>query len=152
MTRLILAVYLLSLSAIVAAASDNPWVGTWILREPEPGGQLTLNIEEVSEGWKLMYTVIGPGAPGASYTTVVTPLNGKDAPVMIDGKTSGQTMGITKIDDLHTVNVIKYEGKEIGTSKTELSSDGKIIKVETDYPDSNLGAPASKQIQFWDKK
>ena len=108
--------------------------------------------KEVGSGWKFTYKVVGPGAPGASDTSLLTPLDGKDVPVLIGGKPSGQTMGITKIDSRHTVNVIKFEGKEIGTSKSELSANGKVIKVETDYPDSNPGAPAGKQIQYWDRK
>lgn len=150
MRRVALVVGLLSLSSIVGA--ESPWIGTWILREPEPGGQLTLKVEEVGTGWKLTYNVIGPGAPGASDTTIVTPLDGTDVPVLIDGEPSIQTMGIKQLDDRHTVNIIKSKGKEIGVSKAELSSNGKVIKVETDYADSNPGAPASKQIQFWDRK
>jgi hypothetical protein len=150
MRRFVLVAGLLSLSSI--AGAESLWIGTWILREPEPGGQLTLKVEEVSPGWKLTYKVIGPGAPGASFTTILTPLDGQDVPVLIYGNPSGQTMGIKKLDDHHTVNVIKFKGKEIGVSKSELSSNGKMIRVETDYPDSNPGAPAPKQVQFWDRK
>jgi hypothetical protein len=150
MKYLIFIVCLFSFSA--TSLADSPWIGTWVLREPQPGGQLTLKVEEVQNGWKLTYKVIGPGAPGASDTTIVTLLDGNDVPVLIDGKPSGQTMGIKKLDDHHTVNVIKFKGKEIGVSKSELSSNSKMIKVETNYPDSNPGAPAPNQIQFWDRK
>ncbi|BFU96953.1 MAG: exported protein of unknown function [Nitrospira sp.] len=135
-----------------AGAEDSAWTGTWVLRENQPGGQLTLKIEETNSGWKMTYKVMGPGAPGASDTTIATMLDGKDVPVLIDGKPSKQTMGISKVDGRHTVNVIKFGGKDIGVSKAELSADGKLIKVETDYPESNPGAPAGKQIQFWDRK
>ena len=111
-----------------------------------------MQLEEVSTGWKITYKVVGPGAAGASDTYIMTPLDGKDVPVLIDGKPSGQTMGITKFDSHHTVNVIKSKGKEIGVSKAELSTNGKVIKVETDYSDSNPGAPAGKQIQYWDRQ
>jgi len=133
-------------------AENSAWTGTWVLREEQPGGQLTMKIEETNAGWKMTYKVVGPGAPGASDTTIVTMLDGKDVPVLLDGKPSKQTMGISKVDGRHTVNIIKFGGKEIGVSKAELSADGKLIKVETDYPESNLGAPAGKQIQFWDRK
>jgi hypothetical protein len=150
MRRMVLVVGLLSLSSMVEA--DSLWSGTWILREAEPGGQLTMKLEEVSTGWKVTSKVVGSGAAGASATYIMTPLDGKDVPVLIDGKPSGQTMGITKIDSHHTVNVIKFKGKEIGVSKAELSTNGKVIKVETDYSDSNPGAPAGKQIQYWDRQ
>lgn len=150
MRRLAFVVCLLGLSSM--AWADSQWNGTWVLREAEPGGQLTMQLEEVSTGWKITYKVVGPGAAGASDTYIMTPLDGKDVPVLIDGKPSGQTMGITKIDSHHTVNVIKSKGKEIGVSKAELSTNGKVIKVETDYSDSNPGAPAGKQIQYWDRQ
>jgi hypothetical protein len=150
MRRMVLVVGLLSLSSMVGA--ESLWSGTWILREAEPGGQLTMKLEEVSTGWKVTSKVVGSGAAGASDTYIMTPLDGKDVPVLIDGKPSGQTMGITKIDSHHTVNVIKFKGKEIGVSKAELSTNGKVIKVETDYSDSNPGAPAGKQIQYWDRR
>ncbi|MDF0644240.1 MAG: hypothetical protein P0111_09425 [Nitrospira sp.] len=135
-----------------AGAENAAWTGTWVLRENQPGGQLTMKIEEMTSGWKITYKVVGPGAPGASDTTIVTSLDGRDVPVLIDGKPSKQTMGISRVDGRHTLNIIKFGGKEIGVSKAELSADEKLIRVETDYPESNLGAPAGKQIQFWDRK
>jgi hypothetical protein len=149
MRRIAFVVGLLSLSSM--AWADGLWNGTWVLREAEPGGQLTMILEEMSTGWNVTYKVVGPGAAGASDTHIMTSLDGKDVPVLIDGEPSGQTMGVTKIDSHHTVNVIKSKGKEIGVSKAELSTNGKVIKVETDYSDSNPGAPAGKQIQYWDR-
>lgn len=133
-------------------AENSAWTGIWVLRENQPGGLLTMKIEEMTSGWKITYKVVGPGAPGASDTTIVTSLDGTDMPVLIDGKPSKQTMGISRVDGRHTVNIIKFGGKEIGISKAELSADGNLIRVETDYPESNPGAPAGKQIQFWDRK
>jgi len=141
---------LLSLSSV--AGAESLWNGTWALREDQLGGQLTLKIEEIDRGWQLTYRVVGPGAPGASNTTIMTALDGKDVPVLIDGKPSNQTMGITQVDSHHTVNVIKFKGKMIGVSKAELSPDGKLIRAETEYPDTNPGAPADRQVQFWDRK
>jgi len=151
MKRVLFLLFILCLGS-PAGAENSAWTGTWVLRELQPGGQLTMKIEETNAGWKMTYKVVGPSAPGASGTTIVTMLDGKDVPVLIDGKPSKQTMGISKMDDHHTVNVIKFGGKEIGVSKAELSADGKLIRVETDYPESNPGAPAGKQIQFWDRK
>ena len=150
MKRLAFVVCLLSLSSI--ATADSSWNGTWILREAQPGGQLTMKVEEVGTGWKVTYTVIGPGAPGASDSLLLTPLDGKDVPVLIGGKPSGQTMAMKKLDGHHTVNVTKFQGKVIGISKAELSTNGKVIKIETEYPDSNPGAPAASQIAYWDRK
>lgn len=151
MRRMALVVCLLC-SLSFAAWADSLWNGTWVLREAHPGGQLTMNVEEVGTGWKVTYKVVGPGAPGASDSFLMTPLDGKDVPVLIDGKPSGQTMAIKKLDSHHTVNVTKFQGKVIGTAKAELSTNGKVITVETEYPDSNPGAPAGKQTAYWDRK
>lgn len=140
-------VCLLSLSSIVGG--ENLWSGTWVLREPPQGGRLTMTVEEVASGWKLTYKIVGPDAPGPIYSTVLTQLDGKDVPVLVEGKPSGQTMVINKIDRRHTVGVVKFQGKEMDISKGELSPNGKILKVETDYADSN---PIRKEIQYWDRQ
>jgi len=140
-------VCLLSLSSTVGA--DNLWSGTWVLREPPKGGRLTMTVEEVGSGWKLTYKLVGPDAPGTIVSTVLTLLDGKDVPVLVEGKPSGQTMGIKKIDSRHTVGVVKFQGKEMGISKGELSPNGKVLTVETDYATSN---PIGKEIQYWDRQ
>ena len=144
---MVFVVCLLSLSSMVGA--DSLWSGTWILREPPQGGRLTMTVEEVGTGWKLTYKVVGPAAPGTIVSTVLTQLDGKDVPVLVEGKPSGQTMGIKKIDSRHTVGVVKFQGKEMGVSKGEISPDGKVLRVETDYAPSN---PIGKEIQYWDRQ
>ena len=140
-------VCLLSLSSIVGA--ESLWSGTWILREPSQGSRLMMTVEEVGTGWKLTYNVVGLAAPGSTVSTVLTPLNGNDVPVLVNGKPSGQTMGIRRIDSRHTVTVLRFQGKETGISKAELSPNGKVLKVEIDYADSN---PIRNEIQYWDKQ
>jgi len=144
---MVFVVCLLSLSTMVGA--DSLWSGIWILREPPQGGRLTMTVEEVGNGWKLTYKVVGPAAPGTIVSTVLTQLDGKDVPVLVEGKPSGQTMGIKKIDSRHTVGVVKFQGKEMGVSKGEISPDGKVLRVETDYASSN---PIGKEIQYWDRQ
>lgn len=142
-------VCLLSLSSMVWA--ESLWIGTWVLRDPPQGGHLTMAVEEVGTGWKLTYKLVGPNAPSGS-STVLTQLDGKEAPLLIDGKPSGETMGIKKVDSRHTVTVLKFQGKEFGISKSDLSPDGKVIKTENDYVDSNPNGLVGKQIQYWDKQ
>ena len=77
------------------------------------------------------------------------PLNGNDVPVLVNGKPSGQTMGIRRIDSRHTVTVLRFQGTETGISKAELSPNGKVLKVEIDYADSN---PIRNEIQYWDRQ
>jgi hypothetical protein len=47
-------------------------------------------LEEVGTGWKLTYKVVGPTAAASTVSTVLTPLDGKEAPVLINGEPSGQ--------------------------------------------------------------
>jgi len=140
-------VCLLSLSSMVSA--DSLWGGAWVLREPPQGGRLIMTVEEVDTGWNLTYKVVGPDAPASTVSTVQTPLNGKEAPLLVNGKPSGQTMGIKRIDTHRTVTVLKFKGKETGVSMAEVSPDGKVLKIETDYVSSN---PIGKEIQYWDRQ
>jgi hypothetical protein len=100
-------------------------------------------VEEVGTGWKFTYKVVGPDAAGTIVSTVLSPL---------DGKPSGQTMGIKRIDSRHTVTVLKFQGKEAGISKSEISPDGKVLKIENEYATSNPNGLVGKQIQYWDRE
>ena len=140
-------VCLLSLSSMVSA--DSLWSGAWVLRVPPQGGRLIMTVEEVDAGWNLTYQVVGPDAPASTVSTVQTPLNGKEVPLLVNGRPSGQTMGIKRIDPHRTVTVLRFKGKETGVSKAEISPDGKVLKIETDYVSSN---PIGKEVQYWDRQ
>lgn len=140
-------VYLLSLSSTVSA--DSLWSGAWVLRESPQGCHLMMTVEEVDSGWTLTYKVVGPDPPPSTVSTVQTPLDGKDVPLLVNGKPSGQTMEIKRIDTYRTVTILRFKGKETGVSKAEISPDGKVLKVETDYAGSN---PIGKEIQYWDRQ
>ena len=142
MKRIVLAAYLLSL--IPMARADSLPVGTWVQRTSQ--APLTMTIEAVGSGRKLTYA--GAGQQGA--LTCLTQLDGKDAPVLLNGKPSGQTMAIRMIDGRHTFTVLKFQGKEMGTSKAELSPDSKVLKIENTMNGTN-GA-GTTVVDYWDKK
>jgi hypothetical protein len=148
MRRIAVVVCFLSLCAWVQA--DGLPTGTWVRRDPLPGGALTLTVEAVGSGRKLTYN-FGPNAPAGSVMVVVTQLDGKDAPVLLDGKPTGQTMAIRLIDSRHTFAVMKFQGKEGTTAKSELSADGKVLKVENMMPTSGGNGPVVL-VEYWDKK
>src|SRR5712692_6049054 len=100
MRRVAFVVCLLSLSPIVRA--DSLPIGTWVRRDPQQGIRLTMTVEAVGTGRKLTYKVVGPDAPGGIVSTVLTQLDGKDVPVLVNGKPTGQTMAIRTIDSRHT--------------------------------------------------
>ena len=127
MKRFAIAVCLVALAAS-ARAQIAP--GTWIKRSGTPG--MIMIVESVGSGLKLTYRMIGAdGKPMSQYVmTVVTMLDGKDAAVLVDGKRGDETMAVKRIDASHTFTVMKMQGKEFGTSKMEVSGDGKVLKVE----------------------
>ena len=143
-------VCLLSLSSLVRA--ESLWSGTWVLRENPPGGQLTMTVEEVGTGWKLTYKVVGPTAAASTVSTVLTPLDGKEVPVLVNGEPSGQTMAIKRIDSRHTVTIVRYQGKERSVAKSEISPNGKVLTVETEYAATNPIGLAGKQIERWNRQ
>ena len=153
MKRIALLVVLLATSIDSWAAS--PWSGVWLMRQSSPKFQLTMTVEEVGPGWKIIDRIPVPDAKGgATYSvmSVETKLDGKDVPNPIDGKPSGQTMDIRKVDDRHTFTVIKFQGKQVGVSKSEVSPDGKVIKTENDFAVSGPSGVAGKRTQYWDKQ
>ncbi len=84
-----------------------------------------MRVEEVGSGWKLISKVVGPDATGTIYSTVLTQLDGKEVPLLVNGKLSGQTMAIKKIDSRYTVTDVKFQGKEMAISKSERSCGGR---------------------------
>ena len=137
-----LIIFLAGLLPVLRA--DSVPVGIWVRRPNQSGASATMVIEAAGSGRKLTFTVAI--ASGATFTMVVTTqLDGKDAPVYVDGKPSGETMAIRMIDDHHTINIIKMNGNSMTTQKSELSADGKVIKVEST-------PMVSGGTEYWDKK
>lgn len=150
MKHMISLVCLLSLSSLVRA--DNLWSGTWVLSEDASEGRLTMTVEEVGTGWKLTHEVIGPTAAASTVSTVLTTFDGKEVPVLVNGMSSGQTMRIRKIDSHHTITIMLFQGKEKSVSKSEISPDGKVLTVETDYTTSNPIGRDETQIEYWNRQ
>jgi hypothetical protein len=152
MKRFALLIVLLVLSGLSSAAS--PWSGNWVFRDNAV--RMTMTIVEAGGGWKVTWKVPVPSPKGGAVTystmTMETKLDGKDAPNFLDGKPSGQSMEIRKVDDRHTYAVMKYQGKPTGISKSEISPDGKVIKSENSYDVASPNGAAGKQVVYWDKQ
>ncbi len=122
-------------------------VGNWVRRPTKDGGNATMLVESAGTGQKFTFKVaIANG--GTATMVVTTQYDGKDAPVYVDGKPSGETMAISKVDDHHTTNVLKMNGNPFVTQKSELSADGKVIKTES----ISMVAGAPNSVEYWDKK
>src|SRR5713101_5839470 len=140
--------YLLTLSPIFGA--DSLMVGTWVRRDTKEPVHITLKVEAAGAGLKLTYTITTAQAPAGQVMTVLTQLDGKDADAMIDGKPSGTTMAIRSADSRHIDGIVKMQGQQIGSSKSEISLDGKVVKVENTAKGPD-GKPAIT-FESWDKK
>ena len=127
--------------------ADSMWIGTWVRRANKDGVNATLIIEAAGTARKLTFKVAVAGG-GTSTMIVTTQWDGKDATVSVDGKPSAETMAIRTVDDRHTINIIKMSGNPMTTQKSELSADGKVIKVE-----SSATVPGQQNgTEYWDKK
>ena len=150
MKRIALLLIGLALGSVAWAAS--PWAGVWVMRDSPKTARLTMVLEEKGAGWKVTYRIPAPGAAAVTLMTIETALDGKDAAILVDGKPIGQTMDIRRVDDRHTVTVMKSQGKQTGVSKSELSADGKVIRSENESTASGPTGVAGKQFQYWDKQ
>ena len=127
------------------ASADEAWYGTWVERSATP---MTMIMEGSGGGTKVTYHI-----PAANLVlSYDTRMDGNEVPVLINGKDSGEVMIVKRIDDRHAANSWKIQGKQAGTSKSELSADGKVLEVENDNAISGRNGAAGKITQYWDKK
>ena len=145
----VLVVMVASLSSLIGAspavAADSP-IGTWVKKGEVGKPTMILTIEEWSPGKaKLTWRI----AQAKMVLTVVSALDGSEAPLLINGKPSGQTMAVKLLDKRHTVTTAKMNGKPFGTSKATFSDDFKTMTVENDYAASAGGNTAGKSTEIW---
>jgi len=145
-----IAIVICLLSAMSGAWAQIP-AGNWIKRSPA-APRMMMTIEPAGPGIKITYRMLDPsGKPiGQSVMTVTTALDGKDAPTLVDGKETGQTMATRRIDARDTASVLKLQGKEYMKSQSELSPDGKTLKIDNDA--SATVAGAQKTTEYWERK
>jgi hypothetical protein len=141
-------------AALGAALSANAQtgVGTWV-RQPTPStpGTMTMIVEPCCNGGRrLIYRFLIEKKE--TVLTVESGFDGKETPVLIDGKPTGETMAIKLVDDHHTSTVVKMNGTFFGTSNATLSPDGKTLTVLNDYSSSVGGNPVGKFTEVWLKK
>ncbi|HEY5448902.1 MAG TPA: hypothetical protein VIQ54_09135 [Polyangia bacterium] len=139
---------LLLTGASPAAAADSP-IGTWVKKAEAGKPAMTLQIEQWSPGKaKLTWHV----AQANMVLTIVSTLDGSFAPLLLNGRPSGETMSIKLIDRRHATGVVKMNGKPFGTSKSTFSEDFKTMTVENDFSESMGGNQAGKSTEVWTRK
>ena len=149
MNRLPFALFVLAITSAAHADMGVLGVGTWVQRN----GVLVLTVEQAGAARKLTYRTRGPdGKFMKGELTLVTMGDGKDSPMLVDGKPTGQSLAIRKVDANHTHTVMKLNGKDCGTSRSEISADGKVMKSEDEYTNPACGMVGKKPVNMWDRK
>jgi len=100
-------------------------------------------------GFRLTYHMPVPGQPTVTLT-VDSPMDGTEVPAPIDGKPSGETMAIKRLDDRHYSGVVKMNGRLFVTANSTLAADGRTLTVEsvTEAP----GGKNERVIETWVRK
>jgi len=147
--RVLLGAFAALLAIASPAVADDSPVGTWVKKAEAGNPKMTLTIEQWGSGQaKLTWNIKQAGL----VLTIVSKLDGNDAPLLINGKNSGETMAIKLIDKRHSSTVVKMNGKPFGTSKGSFSEDFKTMTVENDYAESAGGNQAGKTTEVWIRK
>jgi hypothetical protein len=126
-------------------------LGTWVRKPTATQPGMTMIVEACCNGGRrLTYRFTMDNKE--MRLTVESRLDGKDAPVLVDGKPSGETMAITRVDARHANAVLKMNGTFFGTAKGTLSQDAKTLTVVNDYSSSAGGHAAGKYTEVWVKQ
>ena len=127
-------------------------VGTWV-RTPTKAvpDSMTMKIEVCCGGGRRLTYSMAAGKQ-VILMSLETKLDGSEAAVIIDGKPSGETMAITRVDAHHANTIIRMNGKEFATSTATLSADGKTLSVVNDCGSTAGCMPLGKSTETWVKQ
>lgn len=127
-------------------------VGTWVRQGTAAmPGSMTMTVEACCHGGRrLIYHIDIQGTK--SVLTVESPFDGSDVPVLMNGKPSGETMAIKRLDDHHVFTVARMNGRPFGTSKATLSADGRTLTVINEFSSSAGGQAVGKYTEVWVRK
>jgi hypothetical protein len=149
-THLAVGVAMLALGAAKSLHAQID-VGTWMRQATDSMPGMTMTVEACCNGGRrLIYRVVI--AETVTLLTVESRLDGTDAPVLMNGKPSGETMSITRVDDHHASTIVKMNGRPFGTSKATLSADGRTLTVINDFSSSAGGQAVGKYTEIWVRK
>ena len=142
--------------AILALGAARPLnaqleIGTWVRQPTASSPSMTMNIAACCNGGRrLTYHVDINGTE--TLLIVETKLDGSETPVLMNGKPSGETMAITRLDAHHASTILKMSGKPFGTSQATLSADGRTLTVLNDFSSSVGGQTVGKSTEVWVKQ
>jgi hypothetical protein len=131
-----------------AVAATSP-VGTWVKKRESGKPDMTLTIEVWGgNNVKLTYDLKGMTV----VLTIEAKLDGTEAPLLMNGKPSGETMAIKALDKRHALTVVKMNGKRFGTSKASFSEDFNTLTVENEFTETVGANTAGKSTEIWLRK
>jgi hypothetical protein len=146
---LLVSAFCIALAGILCAADSE--LGTWIRTDAGSAKGMIMKIETSGlKGRKLTYSL---PAQGQTIQMICdSPMDGSDTRVLMNGKPSGETMAIKRIDDHHMSSVMKVNGQIFGTSKGTFSADFTSLTVEDDFTSTGGGNAVGKVTETWVRK
>jgi hypothetical protein len=126
-------------------------VGTWVKKDAASMTPMTMVVEPCCNGGRRLTYHLDINS-SKTLLTIASPFDGSEAPVLINGKPSGETMAIKRMDAHHLFTVLKMNGKLFGTSKATLSPDEKLLTVINDVSSSTGGQAVGKSTEVWVKQ
>ena len=137
-------------------AQSNPLVGTWKLNvakskfDPGPGPKsMTRTVEAQGEGVKYTFNGVGADGNAVAYGFVVH-FDGKDNPIMGSMPSGADAISAKRIDSNTFEATVKKGGKVIGTSRVEVSRDGKVTTVTS--KGTNAAGQATNDVSVYEKQ
>jgi hypothetical protein len=153
---LVMASLALSLVVSLSLAQNDLSVGTWKLNvaksqytgTPAPKSETRTLVAE-GNGYKVSYEGIAADGNriGYSFTTY---LDGKDSPISGAGPFGADTVAVKRVDAYTMTGTVKKAGKEIRTTTTVVSKDGKVT-TQTVKGINEQGQPISYTM-VWEKQ
>ena len=124
-------------------------VGTWVQTAPMKG--LTMAVEGCCNGGRRLIFHLTLGQKTQTMT-VESRFDGSDAPVLVDGKPSGETLALKRVDERRTTTVFKRDGKVFRKSTTAESADRMTLTVENEFIDTSDGRVTGKMTETYVRK
>ena len=143
-------VFLVGVGSVVPARAQLGPGSVWERTDAEGKG-IVMTVEACCQGGlRLMYRLASTDGRPAMTMSVDSPMTGAEAPVIMAGKPTTETMAITRVDEHHYNAVLRMGGQTFGTSKGAIAADGKSMTVETTQ--AMPGGSQRKVIETWVRK
>ena len=137
-------------------AQSNPLVGTWKLDSekskfnPGPGPKsMTRTVEAQGDGVKYTFAGISADGIAIAYSFAVN-FDGKDNAIAGSMPSGADTVSAKRIDANTFDATMKQGGKVIGTSKVEVTLDGKVTTVTS--KGTNATGQATNDVSVYTKQ